>query len=82
MREERILGQACPGGVGVLGVGGFAGVRVNLDGGGPTLSFAFFGFFASRPRLSRLPMCCSSTMSTGILACRSARRPQRTHYSL
>ena len=35
---------------------GFGGVRSYLDFAGARLSFAFFGFFASRPRLSRLPI--------------------------
>jgi len=39
---------------------GFAGVRSYLDFVGARWSLDFFGFFASRPRLSRLPMIHSS----------------------
>src|SRR5947209_1822995 len=45
---------------GVAGAG-FAGVRSYRDFAGARWSFVFFGFFASRPRLSRLPMTHSSS---------------------
>ena len=38
---------------------GLGGVGSHLDFAGPRCSLAFFGFFASRPRLSRLPMALS-----------------------
>jgi hypothetical protein len=39
-----------------LPVVGFAGVRLYRDFAGARWSFAFFGFFASRLRLSRVPV--------------------------
>jgi len=45
---------------GAAGVGA-GGVRSYLDFVGARWFFAFFGFFASRPRLSRLPITHSSS---------------------
>jgi hypothetical protein len=50
-----LMSQLCGTLFGTAGVG-LGGVRSYLDFAGAGCSLFFFGFFASRPRLSRLPM--------------------------
>lgn len=68
---------------GGLGVGaGLGGAGSHLDLAGPRCSLAFFGFFGSRPRLSRLPMTVSLDVDVMVAAQDTSECPRPSDLSM